>query len=118
VEDSYLHDRLLCHLRQYQGKQFIDNQRFKTETFSLIDSLYPADSFTLMQPYQVVADPNTTFAAPTDTISDQTGILATDVTAPVTVLPDTTEVTQPTDTFTPTTTDKGVTPPIHSSIYE
>jgi hypothetical protein len=90
-----------------------DNQRFKTETFSLIDSLYPADSFTLMNPYQVVADPNTTFAAPTDTISDQTGILATDITAPVTVLPDTTEVTQPTDTeaITPGT-DEGVTPPV------
>jgi hypothetical protein len=48
----------------------------------------------------------------TDTISDQTGILATDVTAPVTVLPDTTEVTQPTDTTTPTTTNEGVTPPV------
>ena len=89
-----------------------DNQRYKTETFSLIDSLYPADSFTLMQPYQAETDPTTTFAAPTDTISDQTGILATDVTAPVTVLPDTTEVTQPTDTTTPPATDEGVTPPV------
>ena len=89
-----------------------DNQRYKTETFSLIDSLYPADSFTLMTPFDVEADPTTTFAAPTDTISDQTGILATDVTAPVTVLPDTTEVTQPTDTTTPPSTDEGVTPPV------
>jgi hypothetical protein len=43
-----------------------------------------------------LADPSLAFAAPTDTISDQTGILATDVTAPVTVLPDATNVTQPT----------------------
>jgi hypothetical protein len=59
-----------------------------------------------------VSDPTTPFAAPSDTISDQTGILATDVTAPVTVLPDTTQVTQPTDTTTPPSTDEGVTPPV------
>ena len=76
------------------------SNKVKNESFTLMDGVANQVFDVLdVAPFEV-SEPATPFAAPSDTISDQTGILATDVTAPVTVLPDTTEVTQPTDDST------------------